>query len=383
MFGGVSAEHEVSIISGLQVIEKIDRNEFAVHALYVTEKGEFRYFDKLNSRKSFSRDGGVVPSFTRSENGAYLSYRSGLSIKKINIDVAYLAFHGGNGENGDMQGFLESLSVPYTSASVESMAITMNKSLCKEVLHAHALPVVEGITFSSNEIRQEVSLVVQQVEEKLGKISEKNGVIIKPSHSGSSIGINIAKDSKSLKRFLKAAALIDREVLVEKLLQDFTEYNCAVRFVRGEIEASEIEKPLSQDEILSFADKYERGGGKKSGANSSNSDGMASLSRELPANISQELKLEIQELARQAFQACRAKGMVRIDFMVTKSGEKFITEINSIPGSMAYYLWEASGHTFTEQITQLIEQAISDHQKLVGYRLSHESDIVEKFIAAE
>ncbi len=382
MFGGVSAEHDVSIITGLQVLEKIDHQLFKPYVVYVSIEGEFRYFPGLKNRQGFSRNGGVNINWGKDEMGAYIQPQTGLLGRKHYLEAAYLAFHGGTGENGMVQGFLDTMAIPYTSPGVESMAITMNKSLTKEVLSQNNLPVVEGVSLSGTDIRKDVDVALEKVQAKLGKVSEKNGLIIKPAHSGSSIGINITKSPESLRKYLQAAALIDNEVLVEKLVQSFTEYNCAVRMINGQIETGEIERPLSQDEILSFADKYERGGGKKSGGGLNEGAGMASLQRELPAYIDRKLKNRIQELARQAFQACRAKGMVRIDFMVTQDQKNiYITEVNSIPGSMAYYLWEASGYTFTEQITALLEQAIKDHSELAGYQFVYESDIVEKFIA--
>jgi D-alanine-D-alanine ligase len=159
--------------------------------------------------------------------------------------------------------------------------------------------------------------------------------------------------------------------LIEKFIKNFTEYNVAVRKVNGKIETSEIEKPISSDEILSFADKYQRGG-KKTG-------GMASLLRELPAKISKTLEKEIKQLAVDVFKAIRGKGMIRIDFMV-QNKNIYVTEVNPIPGSMSFYLWEASGISFKQQITDLIEQSIIDNEERLSKRLEYKTDIIEKFV---
>jgi D-alanine-D-alanine ligase len=269
-----------------------------------------------------------------------------------------------------MQGLLESLNIPHTSTTQESSVIVMNKQLTKDQVGSKGIGVVPGLSFLSTEIQDSSEKISSAIQNELGL-----PVIIKPVHLGSSIGIKVAKTDIELEKYLLEAAFIDREVLVEKYLTGFVEYNCAVRFVNGEFETSEIEKPLSNDEILSFTDKYERGG-KKTGGDG----GMASLIRELPAKIDASLKQEIQSTAIEAFTACRCKGMVRIDFMYTSDNQLLLTEVNPIPGSMAYYLWEASGIPFKQQITDLIEQSVLDQQKGSSMELDYKSDIVEKFI---
>jgi len=220
--------------------------------------------------------------------------------------------------------------------------------------------------------------VKENTDEAVKNIKIKLPVIIKPAHMGSSIGIHIAKTRVELKKYLLEAAHVDSEIVVERLAGNFTEYNVSARKVNGKVETSEAERPVSQDEILSFADKYQRGG-KKTG-------GMASLNRELPAKISKALEKKLKSLAIEVFKAARAKGMVRIDFMVAGKHNMafgkniYVTEINPIPGSMSYYLWEASGISFKRQITDLIEQAIKDNEDRLSKRLNYKSDIIEKFV---
>lgn len=369
MFGGISAEHEVSIITGLQVVEKLDKEIYEPLAVYVNKQGHFLLMPDLKSRKDFLQGKQISASFGIDSNGGYIQ-TSGLLARKVYPYAAYLAFHGGTGESGPMQGLLEAVNIPFTSASQESQAITMNKALTKQVLNSTAIKTVEGLSFFSKDIKANSGDLVKLAVSKLSL-----PVIVKPVHLGSSIGISVAKSEVELEKALLAASYIDSEIIVEKFLTDFVEFNCAVRLINGEVEASEIERPMSKDEILSFADKYQRGG-KKSGG-----DGMASLQRELPAHISDAEKLEIQNAAKEAFVACRCKGMVRIDFMRTKSGELFLTEINPIPGSMAFYLWEATGISFTKQISDLVEQAVKDQTLAVGSRLDYQTDIVQNFVA--
>ncbi len=361
LFGGVSAEHEVSVISGLQVVENIDRKLFTPYAIKLNKDGLFEYFENLNSKHDYLKIKPRIVNFGRDKNGAFFQ-ASGLFKEKIYIDGAYLAFHGGNGESGQLQGFLETLGLPYTSPDVEASAVSMNKVIAKQVLAAYNIPTVPGVSICDDDVKKDVNMVVKKV---------KLPVIIKPAHLGSSIGINIAKTVVELKKYLLEAAHYDSEILIEKLITNFNEYNVSVRSIADEIQTSEVEKPVSQDEILSFADKYQRGG-KKSG-------GMASLNRELPAKISKDLEKTLKDLAIEVFKAIRAKGMVRIDFMVSGK-DIYVTEVNPIPGSMSYYLWEASGVSFKEQITDLINQALRDNEKRVSRRLDYKTDIVEKFV---
>jgi len=368
MFGGISCEHEVSVITGLHTLENIDRDLYDVHAIYHTKKGELLYLGDLKNKRDFLKVRRKDVVFGKDKKGGFFETRGFMS-RRIYPDCAYLTFHGGTGESGQIQGFLEILEVPYTSPNVESSAIAMNKMLTKQVLKDSGVPFLEGLAVFSDEIEKDVKKVVKKV---LSTFSLP--VILKPVHLGSSIGINIAKSEIELEKYLLESAQIDSEILIEKFLEGFKEYNISVRLINGELEVSEIERPLPKDEILSFADKYIRGGGKKGGK------GMASLNRELPAKIDKPLKEKIEDYAKKIFVSCRCKGMVRIDFMVTAKGQIYLTEINPIPGSMAYYLWEASGIPFKKQITEAIEQAINDFKKAKAKRLDYKTDIVEKYI---
>ncbi|PJA15863.1 hypothetical protein CO112_04020 [Candidatus Dojkabacteria bacterium CG_4_9_14_3_um_filter_150_Dojkabacteria_WS6_41_13] len=367
MFGGISPEHEVSVISGTLVIENIDRSAYVPLAVYLSKKGEILFLGDIKGRKELLSHRRVPASFGRDKNGGYVQL-GGLMGKKIYPSAAFLAFHGGTGEGGAMQGLLETVGIPYSSSSSEGAVITMNKQLTKEVVEKEGIATVPGLHLLTSELRSTIEAESDRVIKHLAL-----PVIVKPVHLGSSIGINVAHSEVELQKYLAEAAQVDSEIVVEKYIQKFVEYNCAVRQIHGQLETSAIEKPISKDEILSFADKYERGA-KKTGT-----EGMASLDRELPAKISDQLRDTIQGMAKKAFVACRCKGMVRIDFMATESGELYLTEVNPIPGSLAFFLWEAKGITFREQITDLIEQSVKDAQVTKGHEIDYTTNILEKF----
>lgn len=365
MFGGISPEHEVSVITGLQVFQNIDRNVFDPYLIEIDKKGFFKYHKGVNAKKDFYKNKPHNIIIARDTNGVYFHTGSLLG-EKVYVDAAYLAFHGGNGESGQIQGFLEILDLPYTSSSVESSSIAMNKVLAKEVLIANNIKTIKYARLFSYEIDESLEQSIRKIEAILNL-----PVIIKPAHLGSSIGINIARTKVDLKKYLLEAAQLDAEILIEQLLVNFKEYNVSVRKVDKTIEISEVEEPISVDEILSFADKYQRGS-KKMG-------GMSSLARNLPAVISPTLKAEIHKVAKQVFHSTRSSGLVRIDFMYDSS-KLYVTEVNPIPGSMSYYLWEAKGIPFKRQITELLNNAFQDHTYSKSKSLEYKTDIVEKFI---
>ena len=367
MFGGESAEHEVSVVTGLQALEQFDRERYEPIAAYVDKRGIPFLLPKLEQRKQFRTGTREAVTFGRDEKGGFLRTAGALG-KKIYPYAAYLCFHGGSGESGPIEGLLESLAIAHTGPSQESAVITMNKAIAKAAAKEAGIAVVPGETVFSHAITLNSERSAKDLVSKIGLPA-----IVKPAHLGSSIGIAVAKSEIELEKALLEAAHMDTEMVIETFLPAITEYNCAVRHRDGKIETSEIERPLSKDEILSFADKYQRGG-KKTGA------GMASLSRELPAKIDPDFKKQIHDAARRAYHACRCTGMVRIDFM--HSGEKlYLTEINPIPGSMAYYLWEASGIPFRQQITDAIEEAVCAQQEAISRRLDYSTDIIEKFVS--
>lgn len=368
-FGGISAEHEVSVITGLQVAERIDRTQYAPYCIYVTKDGRWLGYGDLPSRKDFKKVTPVEVAVGRDNESAFLKEQKTFG-KTVRPYAAYFAFHGGTGESGPTQGVMEAFGIPYTGPDVESAVITMNKALGKEVLAAYGLPVVPGVALHKGDILADAQGIAERTAKQIGLPA-----IVKPAHLGSSIGINVAKTVVELEKHLLTAAHMDSETVVEMFLPAFKEYNCSVRGINGEVETSEIESPVAKDAILSFADKYQRGG-KKTGGES----GMASLQRELPAKISPELRNEIMDIARRAYLATRGKSMARIDFMVTPEQKVYITEINPIPGSMAFYLWEAKGITFTQQITDMLEQSILDHQARVANRFDYPTNIIDTFV---
>jgi D-alanine-D-alanine ligase len=247
----------------------------------------------------------------------------------------------------------------------------MNKAVTKEVLAHHGVPVLDWVSVKSQAFKRDKSGTVATVLARLAL-----PLIIKPAHLGSSIGIVIVNTAVELEQQLSVATRLDSEVVVEPALTDFTEYNVSVRSTADGLECSPIEEPKRDGPVLSFTDKYANGskksGGKRSGG------GMDLLDRTVPADISAELAAIIIEHATTAYNACRLEGMLRIDFMYS-GNHIYCTELNPIPGSLAFYLWEAAGYSFQEQITHDLENAQYRHEQNVAVE-PYQTDIVKSFL---
>jgi len=372
MCGGASYEHEVSIISGIQIATHIDRTRYEPYFVYFDKKNNAFLIKNFTTKKDFFTKKRLPVTLTKRGDSVVLQTTSMWSSDVV-IDVVYLAFHGGTGESGPVQGMLETLNVPHTGATQEGSVLAMNKVITKEVLAAHDIPVLPWVSVLSADFENDKSTTLATITQQLNF-----PIIIKPAHLGSSIGITIVHNEIELEQQLALACRIDAEMLLEPALADFVEYNIAVRSNQGELVCSPIEEPKREGEVLSFDDKYVNGGKKNGGTK--NAAGMESLDRTVPADISDELATQIQTTAKQIYTACRLSGMLRIDFMYS-NGQLYCTEPNPIPGSLAFYLWEAAGQSFAEQISIDIEDALARHAAAIEIE-PYETDIVESFIYA-
>ena len=376
IFGSRSCEREVSIISAVQLMRHADREKYDVIPVYIDETGNWYTGEKLKDIESFkpfrADSSGIVRVFPdlSSGSGALLTVEksSGLFAKEkisiaARIDVYIIVMHGLNGEDGTLQGLLELANVPYTSTGVAGSAVGMDKIMMKQIFRGAGLPVLPGVWFTRTEYEEGKDTVIRKVEQEIGY-----PVFVKPANLGSSIGVSRADDAESLADSLELAFEYDRRVLVEKGLDKPIELNCSVLGYDGEDDASPIEMPINNDEFLDFKDKYLASGGSK---------GMASLHRVLPAPIEDGLKDEIQEMSRKIFRLLDCKGVVRIDYMFDRQSEKiYITEINTIPGSLAFYLWENAGLPYSGLIDRMILCAEKAHEDKNRANYAYTSDIL-------
>ncbi|MDD2970857.1 MAG: D-alanine--D-alanine ligase [Lachnospiraceae bacterium] len=354
-FGGDSVEHEVSVISGIQAVNAFNTDKYEAIPIYITKNNELYVGEGIGDIARYKNIPELLKNSTRvffmKENGKvniiqYPEKKLGNSVINT-IDVAFPVVHGRNVEDGCLQGFLNHYDIPYAGCDVASSAVCMDKYVMKTVLADNDIPVLPGCVVDVKAYQRDVEATICMIEEKIGF-----PVIVKPINLGSSVGIKVAKTREELVTALDYGFAFTLKVLVEKAIMSLREINCAVLGDYETAEASECEEPVATDEILSYEDKYvagEKGGSK----------GMRTAKRELPANLSPERREEVRAMAVKAFQVLGCSGVARIDFMIDKETDKlYVNELNTIPGSLAFYLWEPLGKPYAVLIENMIDLAL-------------------------
>ncbi len=377
LYGSRSCEHEVSIISALQLIKAVDPAKYDVTPIYITQQGEWYVGDALLDMKLYTDFDPYKAGLKRvtldltAGSGALLHYEPGKGLLRglreevvARIDCFVPVFHGLHGEDGSIQGLLELANIPYTSTGIAGSAVGMDKIIMKRFFRGMGYPVLNGVECVRANWQRETDATLERIEKAL-----PYPVFVKPACLGSSIGVSRADDRDQLKEALEVAFSYDRRVLVEQGLDRPVEINCSVLGFDGETETSVLEMPLTDTGTLGFEEKYLRG--------SSSAKGMASMGRVLEPDIGQELSERIRGLATDIFRALDCKGVVRIDFMIDRtSGEVYITEINTIPGSLAYYLWARKGVSYAMLIDRMVECAMKAQREKDENSYAFRSDIL-------
>jgi len=377
IFGSRTCEHEVSVISALQLMKAVDREKYDVTPVYISMKGEWFSGDPLFELKTYSgfdeNTKGIfkVNLDLTAGSGALTTIEPSKGLfggekqkMVVRLDCVIPVLHGMHGEDGTLQGMLEMCNIPYASSGVAASAVGMDKVFMKQYFLGGGFPVLPSCWYLRKTFEDEPETVLDGIEKAL-----PYPVFVKPSMLGSSIGVSKAKDRESLKKALELAFEFDRKVLVEKGLENPLELNCSVLGYGDEAQPSEIEMPVTGGDLLSFIDKYIQG--------SNATKGMASLKRVLPAPIEPELRDRIRNLSVDIFKSMDCKGVVRIDYMYdTAAGEIYITEINTIPGSLAFYLWEPCGIHYRELIDKMVEYAMRAHREKNESNYAFSSDIL-------
>jgi len=376
LFGGRSVEHDVSILTGLQCLEALDQSRYRGLPVYIAPDGQWwtgealrkRSFYPLSAANAGDLQPVTLPVGVPVGDGPHLlaprASLLGAKVARIGVDLAMPALHGSYGEDGTLAGMLSFAGIPYAGCRALGAAAAMDKHMTKQLLRGLGVPVLdhwlaerpaEGDFLTAAAVRP-------ALEGALG--SDPFPVIVKPRRLGSSIGVRIARDMDALLAALSAAFRLDDAALVEPLVPDLVEYNIAVMRRGGEIVTSAVETPLKSSDLLDFSEKYlsgEDAGGPKLDA--APSEGMASLNREIaPDSLRPEEDARLRDWAATAFAALDMAGTPRIDFLCNRTtGEVWLNEVNPIPGSFAYFLWQAASPplAFTDLVTALIEEGLA------------------------
>ena len=383
-FGGESVEHEVSIISAHQAIEALDKNKYNVIPVYVSKERKLYVSDLLKDMSNYKDLKHLISqctqvSITSEDNRVVIRpvKPSLFGPKELGtIDVAIPVMHGTNGEDGTIQGFFEMLKVPYAGCDLYGAAIGQDKVLQKNVLSDNNLPITNWFWVYGSEMDTHQNEILDKVLRLIYP------VIIKPARTGSSVGISIAHNDEEYLACFDEARQYDEKIITEKVVKPMREINCSVVGDSYSCVASVLEEvsSVSQDELLSFSDKY-LGGGKSS--KSQGSKGMASTARIVPAPLTDEQTRLVQQLAKETFRVLGTSGVCRIDFLMDADTKKvYVNEINTIPGSLAFYLWQAAGVSFSELMDKLVELALDRERRRSKMTFSYETNILSNFSAS-
>ena len=372
VFGGKSTEHEVSVISALQTIHALNKENYKPIPIYISKEGSWYSGNNLlelenyrDLKKLLAQSQKLLLSLNAKEN-LFFKYPSEiitLRQKLTDVSMALPIMHGTYGEDGTIQGIFEMMNIPYTGSSVLSSALCMDKIIMKTIFKSMSLPVVRYIWFFSKEWIKNPNAVLQKIQEEL-----KYPIVVKPADLGSSIGIMKAENTNELKEAIDNATLFSRRIIIEKAIVDLREINCSVLGDYEKATVSVCEEPIiNSGELLGFKEKY---------LSEEDFKGMASAKRRIPALISREETKKIQKIAIRTFQELDCSGIARIDFLIDKNSDTiYINEINAIPGSLSFYLWEASGKSFSRLIDEIITLAKKKHREKNNLIFSFQSNI--------
>lgn len=380
IFGGESVEHEVSIISAVQAMESMDDTKYDIIPIYISKNRtwytgamlrDIDVYKDFEDLKRYAKEVVLV----RKDDKFYLQSTKGIFRKDVTeIDIMFPIVHGNNVEDGSLQGYLESVGIPYVGSHVLGSALGQDKVLMKQVFEANDISVVPYTWFYDYEYSDSSNDILKKIE-KLGY-----PVVVKPATLGSSVGITYVKTSKDIDTAINDAIKYDKKIVVEKAVDNLIEVNCSVLGNYKYQETSVLEEVLSDNELLTYADKYIGGSKGKLKGGMKSSKGMASTSRIIPARVDKKVENEIIDVSKRAFRALNLSGVCRIDFLIdSKTNKVFINEPNTIPGSLAFYLWEPAGKGYKNLLSDMINIAIKEYKEKSKKTYSFDSNILSNY----
>ncbi len=362
IYGGQSVEHEVSIITAVQAMSYMDQEKYEIIPIYIDKKKNWYTGPSLKEMGVY-KNLDQIPNYaqqvilTKKNNEFILQKKNGL-IKPVitTIDVAFPIVHGKGVEDGSLAGYLETIGIPYVGPSILGAAIGQDKVVQKQVLQSAGVSVVDFIWFYDFEYLQEEKRIFKEIKQ-LGY-----PVIIKPARLGSSVGITVAKNEEQAISSIEEAISYDSKIIVEKMVPNLMEVDCAVLGSPEKMECSFIGEMMTEHDFLTFEDKYLTSGGKKSGKKVSGEISTGGF--QIPAKLEKELENQIYEEAKKAFKALELSGVTRFDFLIDKKQKKvYINEPNTIPGCLAFFFYTPKGKDYKTLLSELIDGAIAKYKK--------------------
>ncbi len=370
-FGGRSTEHEISVISASQAMHAIDREKYDVTPIYITKSGKWYTGDALFDVKNYRNTAELISKceevYMRPVYDDYNLYKMKKSMfgsaVLTKLDVVIPVLHGSNGEDGVFEGVLETIGIPYAGCNTISSANGMDKITMKMILQANDVPVVDYVWFTDKQWYSQRESLIKKIEDKIGY-----PVIVKPANLGSSVGIGRADDRDALIEKVEEAEKYSTRIIVEDLVENLQEINCSVLGDCDEYQMSVLEEPIKSGEILSYEDKYM--GGTKG------AKGMQASQKRIPADLPETETDRIKFLAGETFRVLSCHGVSRVDVIVdAKTRDIYVNEINTIPGSLSFYLWEATGLSFSKLMDKLVQLALKRKREQKMKTVSYDQNI--------
>lgn len=377
IFGGQTVEHEVSVISALQAIKNLNKDKYNIVPIYIAKDKNWytgHMLEDIETYKDFEDLKKYSKKVVLCKNGDEFVLQSlkGLFKKNItNIDIILPIVHGNNVEDGSLAGYLETVGIPYVGPHILGAALGQDKVVLKQVLDSANIPITKYIWFYDNEYLEEKDNILKNIK-KMGY-----PVIVKPATLGSSVGITKAKDEEEIEECIEEAIKYDNKIIVEECVENLIEVNSSVLGNYEYQRVSVLEEVMGVDEILSYSDKY-LSSSKTKGL--TGSKGMASTSRIIPARISKDLTEEITETSKKVFKLLNLSGVCRIDYLINSKNNKFyVNEPNTIPGSLAFYLWKESNLEYKDLLDEIIQIGIKDYKNKSKKLRSFDTNIFEGY----
>jgi len=374
IFGGETVEHEVSIITAVQAMNSMDEDKYDIIPIYIAKDRtwytgamlkEIDIYKDFNDLKRYAKK----VSLCKRDGGFYLVNTKGLIRRDVcELDIAFPIVHGNNAEDGTLQGYLDTVGIPYVGSRVLGSALGQDKVVMKQIFESCKLPIAPYTWFFDSEYLDDSDKIKKDIK-KLGY-----PVIVKPASLGSSVGISVVKKESDIEDAIIDAIKYDTKIVVEKVIENMVEVNCSVLGNYEHQTTSELEEVMSTEEFLTYRDKY------LGNAKGGKSKGMASTNRVIPARINKTLRKEIEDLSKQVFRCLNLSGVCRIDYLVDKKENKaYVNEPNTIPGSLAFYLWEPTGKKYSQLLDEMITLAIKDYKNRSKKTYSFDTNILSNF----
>lgn len=369
-FGGKNTEHDVSIITGQLVISGLKELGHTVYPVYISKDGKWYINEKMDNVEYFKNPslklkGEVNINFTQTFNGSVVLKANGLFSKSYNIDLAFPAIHGKNGEDGTIQGLFELIGIPYVGCDVVSSAISMDKALTKLFYQRFNLPTTKFVYFTSNEWEKNKETYLSDIKSNLTW-----PVFVKPARLGSSIGMTKVKSEDDLEFAVEVALHYDNKVVVEESVEDLMDITVAVLGNENDLKASLIQESAYSKDFFSYEDKYLNEGGAQLGN--------AEKSIIIPARLDEKTTQEVQDMALEVYRLMGLSGIARVDFLYNKTYKKYyVNEINTMPGTIYHHLWKKSGVELGELLSLLVDSAQDKYKKSQKLTFTFESSILK------